>query len=107
MLLHARSTRTVTLAALALACGGGDSTSPATYAPDIPTEWAAAVTNPLFPLASGTVWQYRAETGEGLETTRTEVLSETRIIMEEGLDPLEPRGHSPVREVPSVLRTAR
>jgi len=80
MLLHRRSTRTVTLAALALACGGGDSTSPATYDPDIPTEWAAAVTNPLFPLASGTVWQYRAETGEGLETTRTEVLSETRLV---------------------------
>ena len=106
MLLHRRSTRTVTLAVLALACGG-DSTSPVTYEPDIPTEWATAVTNPLFPLVPGTVWRYQAETGEGLETTRTEVLSETRIIMEEGLDPLEPRGHSPVREVPSVLRTAR
>ena len=65
MLLHRRSTQAATLAALALACGGDGSTSPATYDPDIPTEWAAAVTNPFFPLASGTVWQYRAETGEG------------------------------------------
>jgi len=72
MLLHRRMTRTAALAVLALACGDG-STSPGTYDPDIPTEWAAAVTNPLFPLAPGTVWQYRAETGEGVETTRTVV----------------------------------
>ena len=71
----------VTLAALALACSGSDSsTGPATYDPDIPTDWAEAVTNPLFPLTPGTVWHYRAVTGDGVETTRTEVLAETRNI---------------------------
>jgi hypothetical protein len=68
------------LAAVVTACGGGDSTSPAPYDPDIPAEWAAAVTNPLFPLTPGTVWHYRAVTGDGVETTRTEVLPETRTV---------------------------
>jgi hypothetical protein len=69
------------LTALALACSGsGGSTDPGTYDPDIPTEWAAAVTNPLFPLAPGTVCHYRAVTGDGVETTRTEVLPETKVI---------------------------
>lgn len=66
------------LAAGVLACGG-DSTSPA-YDPDIPTEWAPAVIHPLFPLAPGTIWRYRAITGEGIETDRVEVLPSTRII---------------------------
>jgi hypothetical protein len=69
------------LTALALACSGsGGSTDPGTYDPDIPTQWAAAVTNPLFPLAPGTVWHYRAVTGDGVETTRTEVLPDTKVI---------------------------
>jgi hypothetical protein len=66
------------LATAVLACGGG-STGP-TYDPDIPTEWAPAVTHPLFPLAPGTVWRYRAVTGEGVETNRVEVLATTRTI---------------------------
>ena len=80
MFLQKRLPLAAALATLALACGGDDSTGPGPYDPDIPAEWAAAVTNPLFPLPPGTVWQYRAETGEGVETTRTEVLSETRTI---------------------------
>jgi len=80
MLLRRRIPQAAALAAVALACGGSNSTSPGTYDPDIPAAWAAAVTNPLFPLAPGTVWHYRAETGDGVETTRTEVLPETRII---------------------------
>jgi hypothetical protein len=80
MLLHPPMTPMVALAALTLACGGSDSTGPGTYTPDIPAEWATAVTNPLFPLVPGTIWHYRALTGDGVETTRTEVLSETRTI---------------------------
>jgi hypothetical protein len=68
-----------TVAAAALGCGGG-STGPA-YDPDIPAEWAPAVTHPFFPLTPGTVYRYRAETGDGVETTRVEVLTDTRTIM--------------------------
>src|SRR5262245_47531191 len=69
------------LTALASACGDSSgSTDPGTYDPDIPTAWAAAVTNPLFPLAPGSVWHYRAVTGNGVETTRTEVLPDTKVI---------------------------
>jgi hypothetical protein len=46
----------------------------------IPSTWAAAVTNPFFPLAPGTTWQYRSETGDGVETTTTEVLDQTRVV---------------------------
>jgi hypothetical protein len=67
------------LAAAALACGS-NSTGPA-YDPDIPTEWAPVVTNPFFPLTPGAVYRYRAVTGDGVETTRVEVLSDTRTIM--------------------------
>ena len=71
----------IVLTTLALACGdSGGSTGPGPYDPDIPTEWAAAVTNPLFPLAPGTVWQYRAVTGDGVETDRTEVLREAKLV---------------------------
>jgi len=65
------------LAALA-ACGGGSTSPP--YDPVIPSTWAAAVTNPFFPLAPGTTWQYRSETGDGVETTTTEVLDQTRVV---------------------------
>jgi hypothetical protein len=56
------------------ACSG-DSTSPQ-YDPDLPTAWAAAVTNPFFPLAAGTAWQYAA----GNETNTVEVLAQTRVV---------------------------
>ena len=56
----------------ALACS--DSTS-GNYDPVIPTDWVASIDNSYFPLAPGTVWQYAAQTADGLETTRVEVLA--------------------------------
>lgn len=46
----------------------------------IPTAWAAAVTHPLFPLAPGAEWTFEADTEDGTETTRVQVLGETRAI---------------------------
>ena len=67
--------RTTRLAAVAAAlaavtgCSDGDSpTEP--YDPALPTAWSAAVTNPWFPLTPGTVWRYRNETDDGVETIR-------------------------------------
>jgi len=68
----------VAAAAAALACGGSP-TGP-DYHPDIPTEWASAVANPFFPLTPGMRYDYRAQTSSGVETSRFEVLSETRTI---------------------------
>jgi hypothetical protein len=75
------STRWTVVAALALAaaCSGDDPTGPA-YEPELPTAWSARVTNPWFPLIPGTVWQYRNQTEDGLETIRVEVLSATRVV---------------------------
>lgn len=50
------------------------------YDPDIPTEWAEAVTNAWFPLEPGTTWEYEGETEDGTETTTVEVLSEIREV---------------------------
>lgn len=50
------------------------------YNPDLPDAWAPAVTNSFFPLAPGTILEYRSETDAGIEMTRVEVLSETKII---------------------------
>jgi len=63
---------------LAAACS--DEPTGPLYTPDLPTDWAAAVTNPYFPLAPGTVWQYLGETGDGTETNIVEVLPDTRAI---------------------------
>ena len=56
-----------------------DPTSPP-YDPVIPTQWATGVTNPLFRLAPGTVWEYEGATDEGTETVIVEVLNETRVV---------------------------
>jgi hypothetical protein len=77
--------RTATLPGLALlalmtwpaACGQSPTEA---YDPDLPTAWASAVTNPFFPLAAGTVWEYEAETDAGTETITVEVLSQTRVV---------------------------
>jgi hypothetical protein len=68
-------------AAIAAACcgGSGDPASP-DYSPDIPATWAVAVTNPWFPLVPGTRRDYRAQTPDGVETSRLEVVSDTRTI---------------------------
>jgi len=64
--------------AAALACGGSP-TGP-DYHPDIPTQWVSTVTNPFFPLTPGTRYDHRAQTSSGVETSRVEVLSDTRTI---------------------------
>lgn len=70
---------------VALACGGfllgckDDIFSPP-YEPQLPTQWAAAVTNPYFPLAPGTRLEYTGHTDEGTETIIVEVLSATRVV---------------------------
>jgi hypothetical protein len=50
------------------------------YNPELPTAWAAVVSNPHFPLVPGTTLTYEGETGAGLETTVVEVLAGTRTI---------------------------
>ena len=60
-----------------------DPTAPdlgAPYHPDLPTAWAAAVTNQFFPLPPGMILEYRAETDAGIEMTKVEVLSDTKNI---------------------------
>lgn len=65
---------------LIIAAGcSSDPTSP-DYDPELPAAWAPAVTNPLFPLVPGMVLEYEGTTDEGVEVTRVEVLSETRVI---------------------------
>lgn len=55
-----------------------DSPTAPDYDPQIdPANFVAAVTNPLFPLAPGTVWTYR----DGSETTTIEVSSTTKTIL--------------------------
>jgi hypothetical protein len=53
---------------------------PADYNPVIPTSWSPAVTNPFFPLAPGTTYQYEGQTSEGTETITVEVLADTKVI---------------------------
>lgn len=71
------------LLALGLMAWSGCSTSDPMapdYDPEIPVEWAAAVTNPFFPLAPGTTWHYEGETEDGTETITVEVLAGTRSV---------------------------
>jgi hypothetical protein len=65
--------------AAAVACSGGSPTGP-DYNPEIPATWAASVSNPYYPLVPGTKFDYRAQTPGGVETSRFEVLSDTRTI---------------------------
>lgn len=67
-------------AAALLSCGSSGAKKTPQYNPVIPTRWSEAVTNPYFPLQPGTVWEYRGETEDGIETNRVEVLTETRTI---------------------------
>jgi len=60
-------------ACLAAACGGDD------YNPNIdPAHFVAGVTNPMFPLLPGTVFDYKVQ--ESDETVKVTVLSETKVI---------------------------
>lgn len=71
------------VALFAFACGDKSTDSgnngPA-YQPEIPTAWAPRVTNTYFPLPVGRVWEYRGESGAGVETVRVEVLEETHTV---------------------------
>ena len=66
------------LATAVLGCSNS-STGP-TYNPQLPTVWASAVTNPYFPLVSGTVYQYSGQTSSGVETVTTTVLAAPRTV---------------------------
>jgi len=74
-----RETMLTMLAATLTACGGGPTSPP--YDPVIPSSWAAAVSHPFFPLVPGTQYDFRAQTSGGIETSRVEVLTDTRTIM--------------------------
>jgi hypothetical protein len=64
-----------------IGCGSDRPTGPP-YDPHVdPADFVARVDNPLFPLAPGTVYYYRAQTDEGEETDSVEVLSDTRTIL--------------------------
>jgi len=68
----------LTLSAAAGACGD-DPVAPI-YEPELPTTWAAAITNPYFPLTPGTVWEYTGESTDGTETITVEVLTQPRVV---------------------------
>lgn len=77
-----RSTRQTALAGVALmivaasaSCADG---ATADYDLEVPTEWVATVTHPLFPLVPGTTWRY--ETAGGGESVVVEVLEDTRVV---------------------------
>lgn len=79
--MTARTSALLALVAVsAPGCKNPNSPSGPDYNPQLPTVWAAAVTNTYFPLASGTTWQYRAQTAAGLETSTFEVLPGTRLV---------------------------
>jgi len=81
--MTARSfTYTAALAVGIVACHGcSDSSTGPAYDPDIPTEWAAAVTNEWFPLTPGTTYGFEANTSDGFEEITVEVLAATKVIM--------------------------
>lgn len=75
------------LAILALAaagvagCNSNSRTGPK-YNLQIPTSWvsAGAVSNPFFPLARGTTYEYEGQTDKGLERITVEVLNTTKVV---------------------------
>lgn len=78
--MTARSRVVIMLAAAGSGCNNPNSPGGSDYNPQLPTTWAAAITNPYFPLAPGTTWHYRAQTGAGVETIVFEVLPGTRLV---------------------------
>lgn len=79
---RSRSLHAVVAGFVWVSLAGCDSSSPTDplYTPDIPTAWAAAVTNPFFPLTPGTRWEYMGETEDGTETIVVEVLAQVRVV---------------------------
>ena len=79
--MHCRPiTLTAILAVASAGCRYTSAPYSPPYNPQIPTVWAAAVTNSFFPLVRGTTYQYRGQTPQGLETTTIEVLPSTRTL---------------------------
>jgi hypothetical protein len=68
--------------AAALIAAGACESDPAGpgYDPELPTAWAAFVSNPLFPLVPGTTLRYEGETDEGPEVIVVEVTGDTRMV---------------------------
>ncbi len=73
------STSAVLAAALATIGCDSNPTGPE-YNPAIPLIWAAAVSNPHFPLTPGTTLTYEGQTAGGLEKTVVEILPGTRQV---------------------------
>jgi hypothetical protein len=67
-------------AALAVACNNSAAPFSPPYEPTLPTSWAAAVTNPYFPLTPATTWQYMEQVASGGENITVEVLADKRIV---------------------------
>ena len=67
----------IAIATVATLRCGDNVTSPA-YTPALPTTWAAAVSNPFFPLVPGTTFTYAMQGGS--ETNTVEVLRETKVV---------------------------
>jgi len=68
------------------ACGDGNITSAALLATDwnpeiAPDNFVATIDNPYFPLVVGTIFRYRAETDDGIETGEAEGTNDTRLIL--------------------------
>lgn len=69
------------LALVGAGCGNDNSTGPA-YDPHIdPADFVTGVNNQYFPLVPGTIYHYRAQTSEGPQTGKAEVLSDTKTIL--------------------------
>jgi hypothetical protein len=66
--------------AIAVAAACSSEPSSPNYDPDLPTSWASAVTNPWFPLESGAISSFEAQTSAGLETNTVEVLPNPRVV---------------------------
>jgi hypothetical protein len=64
---------------LSVAACESDPTSPP-YNPVLPNAWVGSVNNQFFPLVPGTVFEFRGQTDEGVETTTVEVLAQTRMV---------------------------
>ena len=75
-----RAQSLILASSLLIACGDNTPTGPP-YEPEIPSAWAPAITNPLFPLVPGTTYTYEGDTEDGHETNTVEVLASTRTIM--------------------------
>ncbi len=70
----------VLVACVFSAAGCDDNPMSPPYHPELPTEWAGAVTNAFFPLVPGTRAVFEADTDEGHERIVVEVLSAPRVV---------------------------